>query len=106
MMMVIVMVMMIRYQQGNVRQKNYVCPCSCHKDMWGNSGRAPLILNLSTGWKFNSTKKRREMEEEEEEEEEDDDDDKISTRKCTAKSVPLSLLLPQRHVRGVEVELR
>jgi hypothetical protein len=36
----------------------------------------------------------------------DDDDDKISTGKCMAKGVHLSLLMPQRHVEGVEVELR
>jgi hypothetical protein len=36
----------------------------------------------------------------------DDDDDKISTEKCTTKSVHLSLLMPQMLVGGVEVELR
>ena len=97
----------------------------------GSRGRAPLILNLGTGWKFNplnaelnpichllgllgahpilhvsrirvnSTEKWREMYDDDD----GDDDDTISTGKCTAKSVHMSLLRSQMHVGGVEVEL-
>ena len=80
-------------------------PTNATKACGGSRGRAPLILNLGTGWKFNSTKKRREVDDDDDDDD-DDGDDKISTGKCTAKSVHLSLLMPQRHVRVVEVELR
>jgi hypothetical protein len=96
--------MMIRYQQENVRQKNCLSLLMPQRHVGGGRGRAPLILNLGTGWKFNSTKKRREMDDDDDDD--DGEDDKISTGKCTAESVYLSLLMPQRHVRGVEVELR
>jgi hypothetical protein len=47
-------------------------------------------------------KKRKEMDDDGDD---DDDDDKISTGKCKAKKLCLSLLMPQRHVGEVVVEL-
>jgi len=56
-------------------------PANATKACGGSKGRAPLILNLGTGWKFNSTKKRREMDDSDDDDDDDDDDDKISTGK-------------------------
>jgi hypothetical protein len=46
--MMIIMLMMTRYEQVNVRQKWYISTCSCHKECGGRGGVAVELRSFLT----------------------------------------------------------